>query len=213
MSIEIEMPSCKTKFECVCASVASLSEHRECACARVPVPHFACASGDGPASPIALFGLQFRVCSGCGFMYKMAALAAKEDRMLEFVLNALDTPDPFLHEVRSHGFHLSMCCGCACLCQVDVTADVADALAWQAARSPEQVMQERERVVAALESRGAQLWKEGKVDEWFKGCDPRVRRVAQTVNAPLLLELARECNYHDTEVVEKFRSGENRALV
>ena len=60
---------------------------------------------------------------------------------------------------------------------------------------------------AALEKRNAELWETGACEDWFKGCDERVRAVACTVNAPLLLELATVADHHDTQCVEMFRSG------
>ena len=139
-------------------------------------------------------------------MSNMSSPAEKEDRMLDFVLVALETPDPFMHEVRR--CHFASClCGALMGCQVTVPVDVADALAWQAVRSPEQVMQDRECIVASIEARAAQLWRDGTCDAWYKGCDERLRSVSRTVNAPLLLELATKCDYHDIDCVEMFRVG------
>ena len=62
-------------------------------------------------------------------------------------------------------------------------------------------------VLLCLSATGAELWRSGKVDEWYKCSDRLVRGVAKDVNGPLLVELANYVGYHDTECIDFFRSG------
>ena len=77
----------------------------------------------------------------------------KDKLKVEFTLAALRrTDDPFSSTVVLH-------------------ADIIAAIEWQAARSADEVMQAREKVVCEIEALGTRLWANGTVAGWYRGCD------------------------------------------
>ena len=84
---------------------------------------------------------------------------------------------------------------------------------------------ERERPIEAIEATALAMQEHGLVNMWLSGADPGVAKaslcfshrwpllhvvlgqVVDGVNGPLMLELARACEYHDTSAVEMFRTG------
>ena len=103
-------------------------------------------------------------------------------------LQALDGPDPTVH-------------------QSTLEPDVETALNWMANLRPEEVIEERERVMRRIERRAATLVRTGKVEEWFAGCPVEVRMVAEHVNGPLMEELVKEAGHADTSGPDLFRKG------
>ena len=81
------------------------------------------------------------------------------------------------------------------------------ALSWQAARSPEEVREQREEMVTQLENAATLLREAGECEQWFMGCDKTVSKVAASVNGPLLEQLLTACSYRDAACTELFRSG------
>ena len=109
-------------------------------------------------------------------------------KKLKFTLEAIAAADPFQQEVSLH-------------------RDVEHALEWQAQRTPQQVMQEREETITSLERAGDMMWREGICDFWLKDADEGVRSVSATVNGIILEDLCRAVSYEDSACVELFRSG------
>ena len=87
-----------------------------------------------------------------------------------------------------------------------------------------QVNDDRELVVRQIEESARNLISDGTTDEWFRDADESIKQVSclrsctsrtsimsaqvtQGVNGPLLEELARNIDYHDTACVEMFREG------
>lgn len=80
-------------------------------------------------------------------------------------------------------------------------------LQWQAKRSPREIMDAREEVVAALEKAGQAMMQSGAAQRWFAGADDDVVKVASGVNGLLLEQLAFITGHVDRECVEFFRRG------
>ena len=102
----------------------------------------------------------------------------KEERMVRFMTDALQSPDVFketeiVHELNS------------------------DAASWIAGRSSPIVYEERESTIKAIELAAASFQSAGWCDAWSRDCDPGVRGVAVTVNGPLCEQLAESTGYHD----------------
>ena len=113
----------------------------------------------------------------------------KDGLKVEFTLAALRrTDDPFSSKVVLH-------------------ADIIAAIEWQAARSADEVMHAREKVVCEIEALGARLWANGTVADWYRGCDWAIARVSATVNGPLLEMLCAAARHGDPACIEFFRKG------
>ena len=84
---------------------------------------------------------------------------------------------------------------------------VLQAIEWQAARTPEEVMQEREEMISQLEFANSELWESGMCEQWFSRCDATTRRVSEGVNGYLMQELLTASRHCDLAVVELFRHG------
>ena len=81
------------------------------------------------------------------------------------------------------------------------------ALQWQAARTPAQVEEERERVIRSLEDAGNCMWESGVCSAWWSNCDSSIQKISETVNGPLLTDLTRSIGHPDLACVEFFRKG------
>ena len=92
-------------------------------------------------------------------------------------------------------------------CSPSLSQEVMDALAWMESRSQEQIVCEREAMLCGLERHAEQLVKSGACSAWLNEADPYIKVISESVNGPLLEELARATLYHDVECVEFFRSG------
>ena len=88
-----------------------------------------------------------------------------------------------------------------------LSQEVVDALDWMAARSPQQIAEERESILRNLETRAEELVNTGAHEAWLNDADPYVKVISESVNGPLLAALARETNYHDPDCVDIFRVG------
>ena len=111
--------------------------------------------------------------------------------------------------------------------QTSVHDDVADALRWHAERSPLQVLREREKVMRQLERDASKLWcasswhvllhcvsphlahvrRDGSCTRWLDGTSQETRKLAKTVNGPMLQIWAQRVGHEDADCVELFRSG------
>ena len=83
----------------------------------------------------------------------------------------------------------------------------AEAVRWAAQTAPADVIAFRECALATLRERDRVLRASGAVEEWFRGVDPAIRRVAQHVNGPLCAEIAERIAFCDPDCVEFFRTG------
>ena len=88
-----------------------------------------------------------------------------------------------------------------------IPKDVLEALKWQAQRTPERVIQEREEFLQKLEAAGDEMWKKGLCQQWFQGADPQVAKVASTINGVLMSDLCKAVLYEDTSCADLFREG------
>ena len=88
-----------------------------------------------------------------------------------------------------------------------IPEDVESALKWQAGKSSEQVIRERETTLCDLEATGQYMRDEGLCEAWFADCPDEIRAVSRTVNGPLLAYLATYFGYCDLKRVEFFRKG------
>lgn len=81
------------------------------------------------------------------------------------------------------------------------------AIEWQAARPPEEVMQQREEMITQLELADEQLRSSGKCAHWFSKCDEVTKKVSCGVNGFLLQELLRASHHSDLAAADLFRDG------
>jgi len=112
----------------------------------------------------------------------------EDERKIRFALDALDGTDPF--ELVG-----------------ELPPDVEEALAWQVSRTPLEVIQQREAIMANLEAAGQTMWENGLCADWLRGADKGVANVSATVNGVMLTDLCRAVDFRDFESVEMFRAG------
>lgn len=87
-------------------------------------------------------------------------------------------------------------------------------MAWQEARTPEQCIADREKIIKAIERADSTMWHSGWRDSWFAECEENIRQLCATVNGQLLEDLARGMNHKKLDRVQYFRHGElSRILV
>ena len=84
---------------------------------------------------------------------------------------------------------------------------VEEAIAWQAARTPAEVMEEREKMISQIEFAGSELKASGKCAEWFSGCDEILKHATKGVNGFLMQELLLAAQHCDKSAAELFRLG------
>ena len=85
-------------------------------------------------------------------------LTAKDEAMLSYMSQAVRSEDPFAREA-------------------ELDPVLVEALEWQAQRTPEQIMSEREAFVAALERAGQALCMTGAREAWLGDCDVDIKQV------------------------------------
>ena len=81
------------------------------------------------------------------------------------------------------------------------------ALEWQASRSAQTVIEERERMIRAIEQADAKMRGTGWRDQWFCGSDPIITSLSGEVNGQLMEDLAAGIGFPVMECVEYFRTG------
>ena len=87
---------------------------------------------------------------------------------------AMKTPLPQSWTLSRH-----FCRYCAKLGQLqDALPGLSQALEWQAARTPEEVIAAREDMIAQLELAAAELEESGKNRQWFGNCDEAIRKAS-----------------------------------
>ena len=84
---------------------------------------------------------------------------------------------------------------------------LVEVLDWIAQRSTENIINEREGMIAALEEAGRRMWASGLAEKWYEGVDPMLRAAAGQVNGHLLEQLLRATGYHDWRCAHLFREG------
>ena len=80
-------------------------------------------------------------------------------------------------------------------------------LEWGVEKSPEEIMTKRNAMIAQIEQANNTMRKSHGCEEWFKGCDPLVRKVTKNVNGALFQQLLVATDYHDVDCVNMFRRG------
>ena len=81
------------------------------------------------------------------------------------------------------------------------------ALKWQAERTAEEIINDRESVMRDIEAKGHEFWKNGAAQAWLDEAVPTVRKVVETVNGPLLQYLGAKALHSDIGCVEMLRVG------
>ena len=81
------------------------------------------------------------------------------------------------------------------------------AIEWQARRTAEEFIRERESMICAIEEAAAAMVKEGTCAAWFGAADQHVKDVAASVNGPIFASLLEKGEYVDAKCVESFREG------
>ena len=84
---------------------------------------------------------------------------------------------------------------------------MAGALDWTLARTPAEVVSEREEILQRIERAAAHFRASGAAAAWLAGSDPLVARVSASVNGPLCAWLAGEAGWDDAEAVDTLRHG------
>jgi hypothetical protein len=111
-----------------------------------------------------------QVClSGCGHrgdgLCNLCAdvqISLKDERKLEYALEAMRGPSPFVNEEK-------------------LEPSVEEALLWQSSRSAQEVIAEREAMICSLERAGALMWETGAAVGWSEGCDSDIAKVCLSV--------------------------------
>lgn len=78
---------------------------------------------------------------------------------------------------------------------------------WGVQRSPEEVIAKREAMIAQLKRANDTQRKTQACENWFKGCDPLIRKATKNVNGALFQQLLIATDYHDVDCVNMFRRG------
>ena len=81
------------------------------------------------------------------------------------------------------------------------------ALQWQASRTAEQVIAEREAMISALEEANTRMWESGVGDRWLSEAPRSVRNVAEGVNGHLLQQLLAVTGHPDEDLPLLFKHG------
>ena len=94
------------------------------------------------------------VCTGV----TTSTVTVADERKLQYALAAVRAPSPFVNKV-----------------ELEVAID--EAWEWQAQKTAQQVMDERENMVVALERADKLMRESGAVAGWFDGCHPDIAQV------------------------------------
>ena len=78
------------------------------------------------------------------------------------------------------------------------------ALRWQAERTVEEIINDRESVMRDIEAKGHEFWKNGAAQAWLDEAVPTVRKVVETVNGPLLQYLGAKALHSEIGCVEMY---------
>ena len=102
------------------------------------------------------------------------------------------------------GRHVRVVCSPLCVCLPFASIE---AMQWQAERSPAEVMEARENVVAGLESASAAMRASGACESWYGRAEDTVRRVSRGANGRLLTALLEALGYGDVACADLLRDG------
>ena len=91
--------------------------------------------------------------------------------------------------------------------EFQLDASLASALDWTLARTPAEVVSEREEILQRIERAAAHFRASGATAAWLAGSDPLVARVSASVNGPFCAWLAGEVGWSDAEAVDTLRYG------
>jgi len=94
-----------------------------------------------------------------------------------------------------------------CLSQIIPDDDVVEALRWQAGRTVEQIIHDRECIIQEIESLGDSLWSSGQRNVWVAKSPKDVRKLLQGVNGPLIDLLASKSGHSDQRCADMFQTG------
>ena len=117
-----------------------------------------------------------------------AGLPSADLRKLKYALDMCTKDDPFISVMS-------------------LEPALDEAIAWQAARTPAEVMEEREKMISQIEFAGSELKASGKCAEWFSGCDEILKHATKGVNGFLMQELLLAAQHCDKAAAEIFRLG------
>lgn len=68
-------------------------------------------------------------------------------------------------------------------------------------------MEERERMVAAIERAGKTVWETCWREQWFQNCEEAIHKLCATVNGHLMHDLAVGIDHKNLRCIEYFRKG------
>ena len=158
---------------------------------------------------VLLFGkMHSRACARVALACSLQGMGerAEDELKLGFTLEALNAPNPFATHAAVH-------------------QDVEDALRWIAGRSPLQVGNQREKIMARLEMEALALrhWftlgcpacnvcvcicrNNGSCANWLDAVSPDLRGLVADVNGPMLAELAERAGHVDSDCATLFQQG------
>ena len=92
------------------------------------------------------------------FVFAGAQISSKDERKLEYALDAVRGPSPF-EDIA------------------ELEPAVEAALLWQSKRSAQQVISERESMICSLERADALMRESGAAANWFNGCNAEIAKV------------------------------------
>jgi len=84
----------------------------------------------------------------------------------------------------------------------------AQAVQWQADKTPSQIIAAREEMISQIEFAASELRDSGKNAWWFEQCDEVTKKACDGVSGFLFQELLRASRHCDLQVTELFRQGE-----
>ena len=91
-----------------------------------------------------------------------------------------------------------------------ISEQAAEAIEWSLKKTACEAACAREKIICQIEQIAHIMWSSGEAQQWLEECaDEAVKRIAASVNGPLLLRLARLIGYHDTACVDLLRHGEH----
>ena len=91
-----------------------------------------------------------------------------------------------------------------------ISEQAVSAIEWSLKKTACEAACAREKIICQIEQIAHIMWSSGEAQQWLEECaDEAVKRIAASVNGPLLLRLARLIGYHDTACVDLLRHGEH----
>ena len=154
------------------------------------------------------------VCAsvGAGDAQCLPGLPEKDLQKLKYALDMVEQADdgaPFAVSCALDPAVLEVGVMCSCILFGYQSAPcLTQAIEWQAVRTAEQVIREREEMISQLELAAAEIRSSGKHSQWLEGCkSDAIRGLSKDVNGFLFTELLMAVGYKDVDAVELFRNG------